>query len=252
MRNVDPGVTVFDGTTVVVGGQAPGGLASVDDKVPVLSGIPLVGRLFQGNPSQPSPTVLEFVWVLDVPESMKLDPLTLLEHDSSTPARTSLTIPDGAVKSWESASWGQGLNDFVVEYPFTGKGVTIGSGHSQTTSNGLPGNSDDKPKMHLALKSEIVPGGFQYGISGYFPDISNSTGPKKGPLPIAAAGTTPEGVPVVFDVTPAKDGRKFVGIMVFKMADSKLLAGSLTIQGGSASTAAGAKRASGHQFGGGN
>jgi len=48
-RTVDTGLTIFDGHTVAVGGLMSEEVQKVEDKVPVLGDIPLIGRLFQSN-----------------------------------------------------------------------------------------------------------------------------------------------------------------------------------------------------------
>ncbi len=49
VREVSTTVTIFDGATVVLGGLTREEVISVDDKVPVLGDIPLIGRLFQSK-----------------------------------------------------------------------------------------------------------------------------------------------------------------------------------------------------------
>lgn len=49
VREVSTNVTIFDGATVVLGGLTREEVVKVDDAVPVLSDIPLVGRLFKSK-----------------------------------------------------------------------------------------------------------------------------------------------------------------------------------------------------------
>ncbi len=51
-RSVEDSVVVNDGNTIVLGGMVLDEFRSIDDKVPVLGDIPLVGRLFQSKASQ--------------------------------------------------------------------------------------------------------------------------------------------------------------------------------------------------------
>ncbi len=48
-RSVNTGITIFDGHTVSVGGLIREDVQSVEDKVPILGDLPLVGRLFQSK-----------------------------------------------------------------------------------------------------------------------------------------------------------------------------------------------------------
>jgi general secretion pathway protein D len=48
-RRVNTGLTIYDGHTVAVGGLMSEDVQKVEDKVPVLGDLPLVGRLFQSN-----------------------------------------------------------------------------------------------------------------------------------------------------------------------------------------------------------
>jgi general secretion pathway protein D len=49
VRKVDTKVTVFDGATVIIGGLTREEVKTVNDKIPVLGNIPLIGRLFQSS-----------------------------------------------------------------------------------------------------------------------------------------------------------------------------------------------------------
>jgi general secretion pathway protein D len=46
-RKVNTALTIFDGYTVAVGGLMPRTVQNVEDKVPILGDIPIIGRLFQ-------------------------------------------------------------------------------------------------------------------------------------------------------------------------------------------------------------
>jgi general secretion pathway protein D len=48
-RKVETTVTIFDGATVVIGGLTREEVKTVNDKIPVLGNIPLLGRLFQSS-----------------------------------------------------------------------------------------------------------------------------------------------------------------------------------------------------------
>lgn len=98
-RKVTTSVSVFDGQTVVLGGLMREDVQKVEDKVPVLGDIPLLGRLFRssvdqhlkrnlvifvsarlinpaGDPVRPTDEVEEIVETLPAPEIM-LEPSTL-------------------------------------------------------------------------------------------------------------------------------------------------------------------------------
>ena len=49
MRKVNTGLTIYDGHTVAVGGLMREEVQTVEDKVPILGDLPLIGRLFQSN-----------------------------------------------------------------------------------------------------------------------------------------------------------------------------------------------------------
>jgi len=49
VRKVDTQVTIFDGATVIIGGLTREEVKTVNDKIPVLGNIPLIGRLFQSR-----------------------------------------------------------------------------------------------------------------------------------------------------------------------------------------------------------
>ena len=49
VRKVTTEVTVFDGATVIIGGLTREEVKTVNDKIPVLGNLPLVGRLFQSS-----------------------------------------------------------------------------------------------------------------------------------------------------------------------------------------------------------
>ena len=49
VRKVVTQVTIFDGATVIIGGLTREEVKTVNDKVPVLGNIPLIGRLFQSS-----------------------------------------------------------------------------------------------------------------------------------------------------------------------------------------------------------
>ena len=48
-RKVKTAITIFDGHTVAVGGLMREDVQNVEDKIPILGDIPLVGRLFQSK-----------------------------------------------------------------------------------------------------------------------------------------------------------------------------------------------------------
>ena len=48
-RRVSTGITIYDGHTVAVGGLMREDVQDVEDGVPILSDIPLIGRLFKSN-----------------------------------------------------------------------------------------------------------------------------------------------------------------------------------------------------------
>ena len=48
-RKVETTVSIFDGATVVIGGLTREEVKTVNDKIPVLGNIPLLGRLFQSS-----------------------------------------------------------------------------------------------------------------------------------------------------------------------------------------------------------
>lgn len=98
-RKVTTSVSVFDGQTVVLGGLMREDVQKVEDKVPVLGDIPLLGRLFRssvdqhlkrnlvifvsarlinpaGDPVRPTDEIEEIVETLPAPEIM-LEPSTL-------------------------------------------------------------------------------------------------------------------------------------------------------------------------------
>ena len=49
VRKVDTSVSIFDGATVIIGGLTREEVKTVNDKIPVLGNIPLIGKLFQSN-----------------------------------------------------------------------------------------------------------------------------------------------------------------------------------------------------------
>ena len=49
VRKVSTTVTIFDGATVIIGGLTREEVKTVNDKIPVLGNIPLIGRLFQSH-----------------------------------------------------------------------------------------------------------------------------------------------------------------------------------------------------------
>lgn len=49
VRKVETKVTIFDGATVIIGGLTREAVKTVNDKIPVLGNIPLIGRLFQSS-----------------------------------------------------------------------------------------------------------------------------------------------------------------------------------------------------------
>jgi general secretion pathway protein D len=49
VRKVDTQVSIFDGATVIIGGLTREEVKTVNDKIPFLGNIPLVGRLFQSS-----------------------------------------------------------------------------------------------------------------------------------------------------------------------------------------------------------
>ena len=52
LRKVSTSVSVYDGSTVVLGGLVREDIQKVNDKVPVLGDVPLVGRLFRSKVDQ--------------------------------------------------------------------------------------------------------------------------------------------------------------------------------------------------------
>jgi general secretion pathway protein D len=60
-QSVSSSVDVADGATVVVGGLLQDQVQNVEDKTPVLSSIPIVGRLFQSKATQSSSTAIIFL-----------------------------------------------------------------------------------------------------------------------------------------------------------------------------------------------
>lgn len=51
-RQIDTNITIKDGETIVLGGIIKDSFASVDDKIPILGDIPVLGRFFQSKYSQ--------------------------------------------------------------------------------------------------------------------------------------------------------------------------------------------------------
>jgi general secretion pathway protein D len=49
VRKVDTQVSIFDGATVIIGGLTREEVKTVNDKIPVLGNLPLLGKLFQSN-----------------------------------------------------------------------------------------------------------------------------------------------------------------------------------------------------------
>ena len=49
VRKVNTSVTIFDGATVIIGGLTREEVKTVEDKIPVLGNIPLIGNLFKSN-----------------------------------------------------------------------------------------------------------------------------------------------------------------------------------------------------------
>ena len=49
VRKVETQVSIFDGATVIIGGLTREEVKTVNDKIPVLGNIPLIGKLFQSN-----------------------------------------------------------------------------------------------------------------------------------------------------------------------------------------------------------
>ena len=47
MRKVETKVTIFDGATVIIGGLTREEVKTVNDKIPVLGNLPLIGKLFR-------------------------------------------------------------------------------------------------------------------------------------------------------------------------------------------------------------
>ena len=52
MRKVTTSVSVYDGNTVVLGGLMREDVQKVEDKVPILGDIPIIGRLFRSSVDQ--------------------------------------------------------------------------------------------------------------------------------------------------------------------------------------------------------
>lgn len=52
IRDIDTTVTVYDGETIVLGGVIDDTVVTLNDKIPVLGDLPLVGRMFQSRYSQ--------------------------------------------------------------------------------------------------------------------------------------------------------------------------------------------------------
>jgi len=49
VRKVETKLTIFDGATVIIGGLTREEVKTVNDKIPVLGNLPLIGKLFQTN-----------------------------------------------------------------------------------------------------------------------------------------------------------------------------------------------------------
>ena len=49
VREIETEVTIYDGATVVLGGLARDEIKKIEDKVPILGDIPLIGRLFRSK-----------------------------------------------------------------------------------------------------------------------------------------------------------------------------------------------------------
>ena len=63
-KKVTTAVKVYDGATIVLGGVISDNTIMIDDKIPVLGDVPVVGRLFQGKVKQKrSKNMLMFVSV---------------------------------------------------------------------------------------------------------------------------------------------------------------------------------------------
>ena len=181
-----------------------------------------------GKSTPTQPTIVESLWVLDVPENEQLDAHTIPVFDLDGQLTILPKAPDGVVQSYSASMMVSdgGAADFIADLPFTGRGPTIGSGHTLMTGNGESGSSDSKPKMNLSVQAKVSPAGYEYAVVGDFAGAVLNPG--------AASwhgfkGTTTEGLPAVFDLAPGANGRKFVGVVAFKMVDPKLMAGTVSI-----------------------
>jgi len=58
---ISSSVDLADGATVVVGGLMQESVQNVEDQIPILGGIPIVGRLFQSKTSKPVTTAIVFL-----------------------------------------------------------------------------------------------------------------------------------------------------------------------------------------------
>ena len=60
-QSVSTNVRVADGATIAIGGLISDTIQNVEDRVPVLGSIPIVGRLFQSTAKQPTSTAILFL-----------------------------------------------------------------------------------------------------------------------------------------------------------------------------------------------
>jgi general secretion pathway protein D len=94
-RRVNTALTIYDGYTVAVGGLMREDVQKVEDKVPILGDIPIIGRLFQSNAeNRIKSNLIVFVTAQIIDATGR--PLRGVDAGATIPAPTGVSAPAGA------------------------------------------------------------------------------------------------------------------------------------------------------------
>ncbi len=167
---------------------------------------------------QPRHALLEHIWVLEIPNNLKLDPATLLENDPQFPLVIKLKETAGiSVKSSATALIEEGnAFEFRTSYPF-GESPINGSVNLPAQSTGPHGHGPPDPStMYLSARAETVLGDtLHFSIFDYVPPS------EKAPEGAACwtSDLTKGGQPVLFPLTSAGKDSKYVAVITFTLVD---------------------------------
>ena len=111
-RKVSTNVTVFDGATVVLGGLVREDVQKVEDKVPIIGDIPIIGRLFRSNVDQ---HIKRNLVIFVTARLVNPEGAPILSDEEKEEAVDQLPLPDIAPPPMQRVPFSEGKSHLPLE-----------------------------------------------------------------------------------------------------------------------------------------